>query len=353
MNQPTHDQALSGQSSAPLPAQMSPSDAARILAERRTALRNEAATQAQQIPPQDPAEEVIDDQPLPESLDADGQPVTEGTEADPDLDSSEQPDETDEGAVEVIDLDGEEIPLSQIKDWRDGAMRQEDYTRKTQVLTQQTKAISELEQRVNSYAHAMNQQFQQNTQELSAGLQRFQSVDWVKLAQADPAKYTAAKAAFDAQQGEFQRKQSQWQQWVQQHDELAQESLRLRAQAALPEIKSRVKGWNDAMYAERSEFLVEKYGFDRGTVNRITDPQFWEMANDAFTYRKGASTPTIKAKVKRTPTKTPSSSVGAAPKMRQKVAEQTNLQAIQTSSGRSQLEGAAALLASRRAQFKR
>lgn len=353
MNQITQDQARPGQSSAPLPVQASPSEAARILAERRTALRNEAATQAQQIPPQDPAEEVIDDQPLPESLDADGQPVTEGTEAEPDLDSSEQPDETDEGAVEVIDLDGEEIPLSQIKDWREGAMRQEDYTRKTQVLTQQTKAISELEQRVNSYAHAMNQQFQQNTQELSAGLQRFQSVDWVKLAQADPAKYTAAKAAFDAQQGEFQRKQSQWQQWVQQHDELAQESLRLRAQAALPEIKSRVKGWNDAMYAERSEFLVEKYGFDRGTVNRITDPQFWEMANDAFTYRKGASTPTIKAKVKRTPTKTPRSSAGAAPKMRQRVAEQTNLQTIQTSSGRSQMESAAALLASRRAQFKR
>ena len=52
------------------------------------------------------------------------------------------------------------------------------------------------------------------------------------------------------------------------------EALRLRAQAALPEIKSRIKGWNDAMYAERSDFLVERYGFDRGMVNRITDPQF-------------------------------------------------------------------------------
>jgi hypothetical protein len=205
MNQPSQDQALPGQSSAPQPAQMSPSDAARVLAERRTALR-EAAAQAQQ-PAQDPAEEATSEQPNGDSPDADGQRGAEGTEAVDDLDSSEQPEDQAEGAVEVLDLDGEEVPLSQIKEWRDGAMRQEDYTRKTQVLTQQSKAISELESRINSYAHAMNKQFQAQQQELAAGLQRFQSVDWVKLAQSDPAKYTAAKAAFDAHQGEYQRKQ--------------------------------------------------------------------------------------------------------------------------------------------------
>lgn len=349
MNQPTHDQVHPAQSSAPLPAQMSPSDAARVLAERRTALR-EAAAQAQE-PIQDPTEEAIDEQPFVDSSDADGRREIEGTEADDDLDSSEQPEDQAEGAVEVIDLDGEEVPISQIKEWRDGAMRQEDYTRKTQVLTQQSKAISELESKVNSYAHAMNKQFQQQQQELAAGLQRFQSIDWVKLAQADPAKYTAAKAAFDAHQGEFQRKQQQWNEWVQEHDALGNEALRLRAQAALPEIKSRIKGWNDAMYAERSDFLVERYGFDRGMVNRITDPQFWELAHDAYTYRKAA--PTTKAKVKRTPTITPRSTSGAAPKMQQKAVDKSVMQAIQTSSGRSQMESAAALLASRRAQHQR
>lgn len=349
MYQPTQDQALPGQSSAPLPAQMSPSDAARVLAERRTALR-EAAAQAQQ-PAQVPTEEAVSEQPLEDSPDADGQREVEGTEAVADLDSTEQPETQADGAVEVLDLDGEEVPLSQIKEWRDGAMRQEDYTRKTQVLTQQSKSISELENRINSYAHAMNKQFQAQQQELAAGLQRFQSVDWVKLAQADPAKYTAAKAAFDAHQGEFQRKQQQWNEWVQEHDALGNEALRLRAQAALPEIKARVKGWNDAMYAERSDFLVDRYGFDRNMVNRITDPQFWELAHDAYTYRKAA--PTAKAKVKRTPTITPRSTSGAAPKMKQREADKSTMQAIQNTSGRSQMESAAALLASRRASIKR
>ena len=49
MNVPQQDQARPGQSSAePLPGAMTPSDAARILANRRTALREEAATQATQ-----------------------------------------------------------------------------------------------------------------------------------------------------------------------------------------------------------------------------------------------------------------------------------------------------------------
>lgn len=38
-----------------------------------------------------------------------------------------------------LDLDGEEIPLSQIKEWKSGNMRQSDYTRKTTELAEQRK----------------------------------------------------------------------------------------------------------------------------------------------------------------------------------------------------------------------
>jgi hypothetical protein len=204
--------------------------------------------------------------------------VATGTEDGQTPDSqSEQPAEGDEGSIEAVLLDGEEIPLDQIKSWREGAMRQEDYSRKTQVLAQQTQSISEMENRLNSFAHAMNRQFMATQQELSAGLEKYSKVDWVRLAQSDPAKYNAAKAAFDAEQTTFRQKQEQWNGFLQEFDTLGKETLKMRAQAALPEIKSRVKGWSDAKYAELSGFAVETYGYDPSVVNRITDPQFWDV----------------------------------------------------------------------------
>ena len=352
MNTPTQDQARPEQSSAAaLPGTISPSDAARILADRRTALRQEAATKDQQEPSEAPAEEIVDEQPpvTEDSDDGDGQQVATDTDDTENPDSQdEQPEEGDEGGIEAVLLDGEEVPLSQIKDWREGSMRQEDYSRKTQVLAQQTQSITEMESRINSFAHAMNRQFMQQQQDASAGLQRYSKIDWVKLAQADPAKYTAAKAAFDAEQTAFQRKQGEWNGFLQEFDALGKETLTMRAQAALPEIKARIKNWGDGTYAELSDFVVDKYGFTRDMVNKITDPPFWEMANDAATYRKGKQVKTVPAKVIRRPKITTRTTAGVSRAKEQSKAVASNLEKARSLSGSNQMAAVAAALRARR-----
>ena len=351
MNSPTHDQALSGQSSALPPASsITASDAARIMAQRRTELRQEAATQAATGAPKVPTEDAAGEQPLSgDSLGADGQQVTTDTDSASSQNSpGEQSAEGEEGVVEYVLLDGEEIPLNQLKDWREGSMRQEDYSRKTQVLAQQTQAISAMELRINSFAHAMNKQFMAAQQEQAAGLSKYQKIDWVKLAQQDPARYSAAKAAFDAEQTQFRDKQNQWSGFLQEFDSVSKETLAMRAQASLPEIKARIKGWNDGTYAELSDFAVTRYGFSREMVNKITDPQFWEMAHDANNYAKGKAVKTTPAKVIRGPKTVLRTTAGVSATDARLSASNNQMDIARQSSGAVQMAALADVLKSRR-----
>ena len=49
-----------------------------------------------------------------------------------------------------LDLDGEEIPLSQVKEWKSGNMRQADYTRKTTELSEQRKEFEAQQEEFNA-----------------------------------------------------------------------------------------------------------------------------------------------------------------------------------------------------------
>ena len=128
------------------------------------------------------------------------------------------------------------------------------------------------------------------------------------------------------------------------------QALKLRAQAALPEIKSRIKGWNDAMYAERSDFLVERYGFDRGMVNRITDPQFWGVGSRCVHLPEGCTDDESEGEAH--PTITPFN-IRCRAEDATEGRRQIRNAGDPDKPGRSQMESAAALLASRRAQHQR
>jgi len=60
----------------------------------------------------------------------------------------EQPEEKEEVKEEepeepVVELDGEKIPVSEVKEWKQGYLRQQDYTKKTQALADARKAIEQ------------------------------------------------------------------------------------------------------------------------------------------------------------------------------------------------------------------
>jgi len=61
----------------------------------------------------------------------------------------EQPKEKEEVKEEepeepVVELDGEKIPVSEVKEWKQGYLRQQDYTKKTQALAEERRQLQEL-----------------------------------------------------------------------------------------------------------------------------------------------------------------------------------------------------------------
>lgn len=68
----------------------------------------------------------------------------------------EEENAADEQDEMYLDLDGEEIPLSQVKEWKSGHMMQSDYTRKTTELSEQRKAFDDEREAFNANQAKLN-----------------------------------------------------------------------------------------------------------------------------------------------------------------------------------------------------
>lgn len=323
---------------------MDVSSAARLLAQRRSDLRTQAA----------PTEEATGGTP-PEvdKVSAGLEDSGDSPEPDQEASSEEQAEpETTEPVTDddaVLELDGAEIPLSEIRQWRDGAMRAEDYQRKTQAISQSQAAIAAQEQELTKFGQYVERVFHAQIGAAVHGLEAYRNVDWGKLAETDPAKYNATKAKFEVAKGRWEQINRDRQQFLAEYDGQVQRSIALRAEAALPEIRQRIKGWNNAMYNERMEFVSQTYRVPTEFVAKLTDPWLWEMANDAFAYRKGQALPKLAAKVvRKSPKVSPRPGAAAPAPITAEKRAQEGATRVSTLSGSKQLTAAADILTQRR-----
>lgn len=331
--------------------EVSLSDAARLLAQRRSELRQQQApTDEPSEPAGEPAEEIQQEEAetLAEEVTepaAETEPAPEGDAAEPE--EAAQPEDDDA----LLVLDGEEIPLKDVRQWREGAMRAEDYQRKTQALAQSAQAISAMEQDLTRFGNVMAMTYQKQSAAIVKRLQQYGQLNWEALAEKDPNQYRAQRARFEATKTRYEGLQRDFQGFLAEYDRTTQQSIAMRAQAALPEIKQRIRGWNDGVYAERRTFLSETYrGADPSVINKITDPWFWELVNDAHTYRKGKEIPKKAAKiVKRTPGVNVTSSAAPARAVKTRNEEANALQSMRKmTTDRAQEDQAVAILRARR-----
>lgn len=326
------------------------SEAARLLAQRRSALRS------QQAPPEpqatnEPEVETEDEGQVEESgLESQVDDQVDAQEATAEADDAE-PAETEEAADDeaYLVLDGAEIPLAEVRQWRDGAMRADDYQRKTQALSQAQSAIQHQEQELSKFGQYIERLYQSQISAVQSSLERFRNVDWGGLAEKDPAKYTATKAQFEVAKGRWEAVNRDRQQFLSEYDSQVQKSIAMRAEAAIPEIRQRIRGWNNAMYNERMDFVSKTYRVPAEFVAKLTDPWLWEVVNDAYHFRKGKELPKTAAKiVKRSPAVTPRPSARQMPGRPAAQKEAGLLQKVKASDGRSQQQAAIELLRARR-----
>ncbi|MDB4726322.1 hypothetical protein OAF54_02705 [bacterium] len=265
---------------------------------------------------------------------ADNSPV-EGSESD--LDDEDDDDGDQYGSLDLsttIEVDGEEITIEEL---RSGHLRQKDYTRKTQELAENRKAMEaqyqEIERERAEYAQllpAMAERIQQAAE---------QEPDWDTLYDADPVMAAKAERQWRkeqegrvAQLQAVQAEQQRMQQIEAQKREQMQQSYLEQQRHILPDI---IPEWRDKKVAATEATQIRDFllgeGFSEQDVSGMSNATLVKLARKAMLYDRGETRANeVKAKPKKPRTKTLKSGSRASQPKRTSTAQEAQNRARKT-----------------------
>jgi len=270
---------------------------------------NAAATDALEA---ETTEEVVEEAEPSEEMEATEETdnsVVEGSEeeleVEEDAESSE--DESFDILGAIVEVDGEEITVEELKA---ANLRQRDYTRKTQELAEQRKALeaqySEIERERAQYAQmlpALQQRLEQKEQE----------PDWDTLYDTDPTMAAKAERQWRKQQEErqaqiaaVQAEQQRVQALQQEKMQQMQEQYVTQQREMLPEV---IPEWRDSKVAAQEATQIRDFllgeGFTEQDIGGLTNATLVKLARKAMLYDRGETRVTAaKAKPKKARAKT-------------------------------------------------
>ena len=270
---------------------------------------NAAATDALEA---ETTEEVVEEAEPSEEMEATEETdnsVVEGSEeeleVEEDAESSE--DEPFNILAATVEVDGEEITVQELKA---ANLRQRDYTRKTQELAEQRKALeakeSDIERERAQYAQmlpALQQRLEQKEQE----------PDWDTLYDTDPTMAAKAERQWRKQQEEkqsqlqaVQAEQQRVQALQQEKMQQMQEQYVTQQREMLPEI---IPEWRDTKVAAQEATQIRDFllgeGFTEEDITGLKHATLVKLARKAMLYDRGETRVTeAKAKPKKARAKT-------------------------------------------------
>lgn len=188
--------------------------------------------------------------------------------------------EADENEAEVvetpedqfIEIDGEQVSLT---DLRNGYLRQQDYTRKTQEIAEERRQYRENQRDVN----ALRSEALQNIEDMKRGLaiqfQLMEKPDFDWLAQNDPAEFIRQQHIWQQRENEVRQlweaeshlKQKAAEFEAEQHKAALQESHE-RFISKYPEMKDRAK--SEEAFSEITQYLLDT-GFSKEEIQSVSD----------------------------------------------------------------------------------
>ena len=212
-----------------------------------------------------PEEEVLDtyeaeegDQP---ELDEDGNPV-------------EEPDDTVE-----VERNGKKYHVP--KELKDELLMQADYTRKTQELAEQRRALEaqrdEWQQLTDGEIKARAQ-----VQSIDEALTEYKKVDWDTWARTDPQAANRAWMSYQQLKEEREGAVQTFQQLTQQRTLQQQRETAERLQQGLAELAEKIPGWGEEKARTLLDFGEKQLGFSRAELAAIDDPRMIVALNFAF-----------------------------------------------------------------------
>lgn len=169
-----------------------------------------------------------------------------------------------------------------------------DYTKKTQEVAEQRKAVEMHAQALKAQEQAFNQivESQQafikdiaKLESLNDQIAQFESVDWNALSDNDPVQ---AQKLFIQYQNLNTKRTQMGQELQQKHSQLQQQRTQqeqIRLEQARSELLKTFPDWNADRARELRE-TAKEYGFSEDELSAVTDPRQVKILADAAAYRK-------------------------------------------------------------------
>lgn len=240
-------------------------------------------------PDEEPDDEPEDDEDFEEEFEEDEFEGESDDEFDADEDADDDSDETpssDDPQTLTVQVDGEEQEVT-LDEARAGYMRQADYTRKTQQVAEERRAIKEevegLRTERSEYAErlrALEQVIEANSPE---------EPDWDALREEDPARFAQEFAAWQKRQQRLQalreehqrvraEQQAEFEEAYQEHIREEKRKLHL----AVPEWQDQEKATADKK--RMAEYAESEYGYTSEDLAQVSDHRLLLMLRKAMLY---------------------------------------------------------------------
>ena len=212
------------------------------------------------------------------SLDDDGeQPNPKNRENDEESEQSDYDEEMrvlraadDNAQVEIL---GE---VRTAKEWREGFLRQDDYTRKTQEVSQYRQEMAQQQKALETERAKYATELGLITRQAQQELKKFENVDWRYMAQVNPADYVKYKEEFNQAQLTVQQLEAQAEGLFQSVYEKEQAEIQEKAQHCVTVLSEVFENWSDEAYYDLVEYGTSM-GMDQNFLLNATDPGVFVM----------------------------------------------------------------------------
>ena len=196
-------------------------------------------------------EEIIeDDEPFEEELEA-------AEEEDEPQEDQVEEEESEQPQLYTIKVDGEETQVT-LEELQNGYSRQRDYTRKTQELAQQRKAIEAQQQEVSQKDAIYSQLLPKMEATLKGELEN--EPDWNALYEADPIAYVREKDIWNEKKQKLQAVQAESQRLQQESAMAQQQQLQQFLQYGQQQLLEQIPEWQDNEVASKEKMAIRDYG---------------------------------------------------------------------------------------------
>lgn len=214
-------------------------------------------------------------------LDDYGNPIEQdGTE-----DASDDSEPEDD--LEEVEIDGKTYKVP-----KEAALRQADYTRKTQEVAELRKAAEAAIERLESVSQEETQALT-HVAMIDAKLSDFANIDWDTWERTSPLDAQRAWRQYTQLKEERGVAVQNYAQVRQYAASIAEQERATRLEQGHKELAAKIPGWNQEKAVKLLDFGAKAYGFTREELGAIDDPRMILALNDAYetkNARKAAAT---------------------------------------------------------------